>query len=591
MPQLVRDQLIVLAAAVLVFFTNLGVPQLWDEDEPRNAACAREMLERGDWVVPTFNYELRTQKPVLLYWCMLVSYSIFGVNEFAARLPSALFAVGTSLLTFHLGRMLFNARVGLFAGLTIATCLMFGVSGRAATPDSTLIFFVTLSLTVFVFAVAQRRNQAFSHQIMRDASANPGLGDFLPSRWWQFAAVYAMLGLAMLAKGPVGVGLPIAILGLFLLLVTRPQSSVGATLGRRTLSFVVRFADTAWAMRPLTLIAVVLSVALPWYVLVGIRTDGAWLRDFFGTENLSRFRSAMEGHDGWVIYYIPAILVGLFPWSIFLPVAGWFAVRNSIMSGPRRPAYLFLLCWAGVWITVFSFAGTKLPSYVLPAYPALALICAVFVDDWLTRPVCVPRWLMQSAWIALILVGAGLMVGLPLAARTYLQGDEMIALVGLIPLFGGLLCVYWFRRQQPRHVIASLGITAVAFSATIFGGVAVRASRHQNSESLIEIARRVSSDGDVELATFRHAESSLVFYAGERVSRFGEVENARQFFETNPSGFLITNDEAFDKLSGHLPPGVTVVARQPRFLKWGEVLLLGRETHSANAPSAQSRWR
>ncbi len=98
-----RDQLVVLAAAAIVFFTNLGAPQLWDEDEPRNAACAREMLERGDWVVPTFNYELRTQKPVLLYWCMLASYSVFGVNEFAARLPSALFAIGTSLLTYHLG--------------------------------------------------------------------------------------------------------------------------------------------------------------------------------------------------------------------------------------------------------------------------------------------------------------------------------------------------------------------------------------------------------------------------------------------------------------------------------------------------------
>jgi 4-amino-4-deoxy-L-arabinose transferase-like glycosyltransferase len=589
MSQLVRDQLIVLAAAALVFFTNLGVPQLWDEDEPRNAACAREMLERGDWVVPTFNYELRTQKPVLLYWCMLLSYSVFGVNEFAARLPSAMFAVGTSLLTYHLGRLLFNPRVGLFGGLAIATCLMFGVSARAATPDATLIFFVTLSLTAFVRAVSRRRSHAFSLESMRDVSAKPGLQDFLPTRWWQFAAVYAALGLALLAKGPVGVGLPIAILGLFLLLVTRPQRLVGVTLGRRMQSFVARFAHTIWVMRPVTLIAVVLGVAMPWYVLVGMRTDGVWLREFFGTENFSRFRTAMEGHNGPIIYYIPAVLVGLFPWSIFLPVSVWFAVRNGISTSPRSPAYLFLLCWAGVWIAVFSFAGTKLPSYVLPAYPALAVMCAAFVDDWLTRPACVPRWLIQSAWVALILVGASLLVGLPFVARQFLPGDEMIALVGFVPLFGGLLCAYWFRRQQPQRVIALLSITAVAFSVTILGGVAVRASRHQNSESIIELARQASANGGVELATFEHAESSVVFYAGTRVSRFSQVENARQFFETNPNGFLITNDEAIDKFSGSLPSGVTVVARQPRFLKGGEVLLLGRDLYTATSGVKQIR--
>jgi 4-amino-4-deoxy-L-arabinose transferase-like glycosyltransferase len=583
MPQLVRDQLIVLAAAALVFFTNLGVPQLWDEDEPRNAACAREMLERRDWVVPTFNYELRTQKPVLLYWCMLASYGVFGINEFAARLPSAVFAVGTSLLTYHLGRLLFNPRVGLFGGLAIATCLMFGVAGRAATPDSTLIFFVTLSLTAFVWGVSQRRGNAFSIDLVSEPPTHICVHKNLPARWWHFAAVYAALGLALLAKGPVGVGLPIAILGLYLLLVTRPQPSLGATLGRRMKNFVVRFARTAWAMRPATLLLVVVGVALPWYVLVGLRTNGVWLREFFGTENVSRFRTAMEGHDGWVIYYIPAIILGLFPWSIFLPVAAWFAVRECIANGTRSPAFLFLVCWAGVWIAVFSFAGTKLPSYVLPAFPAMAVMCAAFVDDWLTRPACVPRWLMQTAWVALVLVGAGLLIGLPFVARQFLPGDEMIALVGLIPLLGGLLCAYWFRRHQPQRVVASLGITAVAFSVAIFGGVAVRASRHQNSESLIELARQASADREVELATFQHAESSVVCYAEKHVSRLGEAGKARQFFETNLNGFLITNDEAFEELSGHLPSGVTVVARQPRFLKGGEVLLLGRDLHTARS--------
>jgi len=117
MPQLIRHQVWIVLAALLVFFTNLGVPQLWDEDEPKNAECAREMMARGDWVVPTFNEQLRYDKPVLLYWLMMSAYQTFGVGEFGARFWSAVLAIGTTLVTYHLGRLLFRPQVGLWAGL------------------------------------------------------------------------------------------------------------------------------------------------------------------------------------------------------------------------------------------------------------------------------------------------------------------------------------------------------------------------------------------------------------------------------------------------------------------------------------------
>src|SRR5687768_1167165 len=217
MSSLAKQQLVLILAAALVFFTNLGVPQLWDEDEPRNAACAREMLARGDWVVPTFNHELRTQQPVLVYWLIMAAYSVFGVNEFAARLPSALLAVGTTLVTFHLGRLLFCARVGLLAGLMMATCLMFGVAGRAATPDSCLIFFTSLSMLAFVWAVSRRHSAAGSNAIWHGGtkaltephaapsrSTGTSHNKFLPARWIDFAAVYVAMAMAELAKGPIG---------------------------------------------------------------------------------------------------------------------------------------------------------------------------------------------------------------------------------------------------------------------------------------------------------------------------------------------------------------------------------------------------
>jgi len=126
--------LIVAATAAVVFFTNLGGPSLWDRDEPRNAGCAAEMWERGDWIVPTFNDELRAHKPALLYWLMMTAYAVGGVNEFSARFWSAALGAATCLLTYGIGSRLYRPSVGLWAGVALATALNFGVAARAATP-------------------------------------------------------------------------------------------------------------------------------------------------------------------------------------------------------------------------------------------------------------------------------------------------------------------------------------------------------------------------------------------------------------------------------------------------------------------------
>src|SRR5207244_9521734 len=135
-----RQIALITAIAAFVMLTNLGGPRLWDRDEPRNAGCAREMLARSDWVVPTFDGELRTHKPVLLYWCIMASYLVLGVSEFAARLPSALCAIGSVICTYRMGRRLFGPQAGVWSAIALATSLMFVIAGRAATPDSLLTF-------------------------------------------------------------------------------------------------------------------------------------------------------------------------------------------------------------------------------------------------------------------------------------------------------------------------------------------------------------------------------------------------------------------------------------------------------------------
>jgi 4-amino-4-deoxy-L-arabinose transferase-like glycosyltransferase len=338
-------------------------------------------------------------------------------------------------------------------------------------------------------------------------------------------------------------------------------------------------------MRPFTLILVVGAIAAPWYVLVDLQTGGAWTRGFFGYENLARFQTAMEGHSGPVFYYLLAILVGFFPWSIVLPASVWFCVRDALRRSGKHPGHLLLACWAGLWIGLFSMASTKLPSYVLPAYPALALMSAAFIDRWVTNPVCVPNWLMHSAWASLIAVGIGLAVGLPLAAARYLPGDEMIGVVGLIPFVGGLAAVVYHHTRRSMSAVIAVATTAVVLSVAVFGFLAVRVDRHQNSAALVAIARELGA-GDLRLATLGHPESSVVYYSGSRVEQFEQPADAVRFLAEGGGDYVITGADQWNQLRDQLPPGIGVITRQPRFLKRGDVVLVGRmiETAAVSTP-------
>jgi 4-amino-4-deoxy-L-arabinose transferase-like glycosyltransferase len=184
---------VVAAAAALVLLTNLGGPALWDEDEPKNAACSLAMLERGDWVVPTFNGRLRVEKPALVNWVHLAGFAVAGRNETGARLGSAILTTLTCLLVWRIGRIGFGAHAGLLAGLAMATCVWTAVGGRSATPDAPLVFFTNLGLWCFV-----------TGQRQAEGRLGPGWRS-----WRSACACGAALGGAVLAQGPLGLVMPL----------------------------------------------------------------------------------------------------------------------------------------------------------------------------------------------------------------------------------------------------------------------------------------------------------------------------------------------------------------------------------------------
>jgi 4-amino-4-deoxy-L-arabinose transferase-like glycosyltransferase len=646
---------LLLAMAGSVFFINLGGAKLWDRDEPRNARCTVEMLQRGDWVTPQFNGELRTHKPILTYWLMMTAYSLFGVNEFAARFWSAALGLGTTLATYAIGRRLFCAEVGFWAALAMATSTMFCIASRAATPDAVLIFCSVMAILVYVVGTF-RAKQNHDDPLEPPQPRTPGR--FFPKSWAASALMYAWMGLAVLAKGPVGLVLPTAVIGMFLLIMrltkSQAHSAEGVThrsgpgpksgdfgyrpaprwnflqwsllaaafVGLLAIDWLIsplaalaaavvplaawaawkpqssawrllrpfaprHFLATCWQMRPLTALAVVLVVAGPWYVWVGLRTDGAWLSGFFLEHNLARATESFEGHRGTLLYYPASSLAGFFPWSIVLIPAVVALVRRIRHGDSWSTGYVFAACWIGVYMALFSLAKTKLPSYITPGYPGLALVLGALVFHWRRGSAFAgPLW-PRVGFGMLLAAGVALLIGLPIAARQFLPGEEWLGLIGLAPLVAGG-CGWWFSRaRRPVWAVRSLAACALLLMTLAFGVAAVRVSRHQQIGQLLASAAQASERA--KIAGHRAHEPSWVFYWGQPIPAIANKSPAAAAeFLQEPDAFLLTTDRALKDLQRHLPGDVTVIARGRKFLDDHDLIMLGRDSAGVRAASARA---
>lgn len=556
--------LLVAVAAVVVFFTSLGKPYLWDEDEPKNAECAREMREAGNWVVPQFNYALRTDKPILIYWLMITSYELFGVNEFAARFWSAALAVGTCLLTFGIGRRLYGANAGLWSGLAMAACVMFAVSGRAATPDSTLIFCTTLSMFAFV-----RYGGVELGTLSRGG----------------YVLLYAAAALAVLAKGPVGIVLPGGVWMLFLLCrVWQSAEPITKFDAWDRLFAVIR------SLRPFTAIVMLAVIALPWYVLVGIRTDGEWLEGFLGKHNVARFTGSMENHSGPIYYYLVAVLVGFFPWSCFLGPAVYRLVRRlrSSEGAETRAADTFLACWAGLYLVFFSLARTKLPSYVLPCYPALAVLVGAYLDEAVRKLAAVPRFWYRAGLVSPVLIGVALAIGLPIAAAYTMPQLAWLGWLGVPLIVGGVAAIVAERRGVAIMAPALFAATAVAFVTTLHAWAATRISQDATSPQLVAAAKTATGERP-RLIGFRHFEPTLAFYAQSQVPIVYDAASLKAALAEHPDACIVALDHDLADLRAALGNDPQIAVRLPRLLRRHDHLNLAVPSPSVVADRSSAK--
>lgn len=341
---------------------------LFEPDEGRYAQIPAEMWMHGEWIVPTLQGEPYLDKPPFFYWCVMLSYALFGPHAWAARLVPALATHGTILLCFFLGRRLVGSRAAFWGALLLALAPGFVGISRLLLLDGLLTFLVTLAL--FAGYLAQT-------------------GLKLQRGWWYLAA--AACGLGLLTKGPIALILFVPPLWL-----TRRLESARCPLPWRHL---------------LGFAAVALAINLPWYVAIMLR-EPEFAYYFFWQHNIQRFTDPFD-HERPLFFFVPLLLVGLLPGIGWLIAGVRFLFSSSEEDAASRTQGLGYLLICGLWcFGFFSLSGSKLPTYILPAFPPLALALGTYFARRHGDANRTPRWLgaILIAWFGLTLAAHWLVV-------------------------------------------------------------------------------------------------------------------------------------------------------------------------------------
>ncbi|HYW75244.1 MAG TPA: glycosyltransferase family 39 protein [Gammaproteobacteria bacterium] len=428
-----RSALVCLLLLGLVWFWGLGHRPLFNTDEGRYAEIPREMLVTGNWVTPRLDGLRYFEKPPLQYWATAAAYAVFGVHDWTARLWTALSSYLTILLTAFAAFKLYGSRAGWLAGAVLAGSFYFGFLGHFNTLDASLAF--AMSLTLFGYVLGQR--------------APPGSRAELG---WMLVA-YGGAALAVLTKGLIGILLPGAVLVLYILL-------------RRDWGRLRR-------LRPISGLGVFFLLTLPWFVAVSVQNhDFLW--QFFMVQQFLRFLTPISHRPGPWWYFLPLLILAVLPWL-------YSAVR-SLVDGASRVVErdgrfspdAFLWLWVVFIVFFFSISHSKLPSYVLPVTPALAVLTGITLDRVLTT-----RW-QWAAWGLSLLAGVfGLLVG-ALGSRLFHHVDPAM-LQAYTPWFmaaGGLIVAFTIAAiflRRKGYLVAVVTVAAswvIATRLVMIGGAA-----------------------------------------------------------------------------------------------------------------------
>ena len=564
-----------LALVCALYLGRLGGFVLQDPDEGRYAEIPREMIETGDWVTPRLNYVKYFEKPPLLYWLTGASFLVFGPTEGAARVVPALSGIATILLAYFLGRSMFGPRAGLIGAAILATSPLFFVLSQVLIIDMLLTAAITATLAA-VWAAHRAEDKG---------------------RFAVLAAVATAVG--VLAKGPVALVLAGGVALLYL-------------LARRD------FATLRAFLRPAPLLAFAV-IAAPWFVLVSLRNP-EFVEFFFVREHFQRFASKHVGHPEGPFFYLPILLGGPLPWTLLaLPLAGTRAGRAAL-GGLPRDAVLFLGLWFVVVVGFFSVASSKLPPYVLPALPPLAMLAGAGASRLLDEagalrgPLRWMSWCIGGAGVILLAASpVALLAAGPIAPRFHLEPAGIRGVGWTAVLLGAAFvatAALILRERSPgnRTPVAGIAILAVGMGCALFVALGARDLAKTTRNMADAIAAETADGSPYSVLTYRRMMQSLMFYTGGRVTMldphdsFNEIDHLARLspdfdehFWTDPrrlaelwksgrKGFVATDLRMAPELASVLDPEPRILARDGK-----RVLLVNFPAPGAPAVEAPGR--
>lgn len=501
----------------LVWFGTLQYRDLFDPDEGRYAEIPREMAQSGDWITPRLNGLKYFEKPPLQYWATAAAFKALGEDVWTARLWSALTGFAGLILTFYAGRRLFGRRAGTYATLVLASSLMYVLIGHVNTLDMGLTFFMTLAL--FSFLLAQQ--------------------SMAKRRLWMYLC-WGAVALAVLTKGLVALLLP----------------------------FVTLIAYSLWnrdwrLWRTLHLgagLLIVVAITAPWFVLVSERNP-EFFNFFFIHEHFSRFLTKVHHRyqPGW--YFVPILLMGMLPWTLVMfdsLAAAWRAPRET--STGVNPARL-LLTWALVTFAFFSVSDSKLLSYILPIFPALALLMGDRLQSisarrllWLIAPVGMLS-LAAVAFMPALLERNIRHAEQASLYQGYAHNLSIIFVVWTVGFFVAASLLYKRRKSLAIYLVAVLGLLLHQLSLTSYQIM----SPAQSSAALASAIRPLLKQPQ-PVYSVRTYDQTLPFYLKQRVI----LVDYRGEFDlglTQEPAKGIPTLEAFSHIWREQPNGIAIMER------------------------------
>jgi 4-amino-4-deoxy-L-arabinose transferase-like glycosyltransferase len=488
---------VLLALALPVLFVALDANSIWDANEAFYVETPRQMVLTGDYVVPTFNAEPRTNKPVLSYWVVAALYRVFGISVAVERFGIALGALGIVLAAFLVGRAVRSTTTGLLAALVVVTAPRFVFWARRIFIDIWITCF--MALTLACFALAER---------------------FPQHRRALLVGMYVAIGLGTLTKGPMAFLLPGGVIFVWL-------------LTERRLGDIRRLMLLPGA-------AIVLAIVAPWYVALYQQRGWDPIVEFWIGENVGRFTEAMVPDGRGPDFYLPVLLTDLFPWAplVLVPlatIAMTFRRATAPAIDATGDAIRRLLWW---WVVVivggFSLSETKQDLYIFPAVPAVAALVADLLErGWRQSPSRAAGGLFVGVCVVCLVLAAALVGLLGPAGGPW-------ALAGVVPAAaalggGGLAAGAAWLIGRHRMAIVLLAGAFVAFNYAAVVVVYPDLERFKPTPA-IAAAFRDRAGPQAVLAHYRQSLPSLVYYADHPVIELPSLDAAVERLSTDPGG-------------------------------------------------------